>query len=226
MVLSMRIVPALLALPLLAAAPAERGYSVTDFDRLRVDGPFEVVLVTGRAPSARASGGKASDLDGLLVEVAERELKVRAKPGRNPDGIRVEVSTHALRSASVSGPAQVSIDRIRTQRAALSLSGSGGIIVDQVEADMLTLGAAGSGRIQIGGSAKTLKAAVAGTAELDGDSLMADQAEVTSQTAGRITVGARTTATVSASGSGETIVTGTAACTVEQRGRGPVRCGR
>ncbi len=226
MILRMRIVPALLFVPLLAAAPAERRYSVTEFDRLRVDGPYEVVLTTEGAPSARAQAAKAADLDGLLVEVEARELKVRAKPGMRADGVRLEVSTHGLRNVSVSGPAQVSINRMRAQRAAVSLSGSGGIAVEQVEADMLSLGAAGSGTLRIGGSAKTLKAAVAGTAELNGAALVADQAEVTSQTAGRTTIGARTTAKIRASGSGETIVTGSAACTVERRGRGPVRCGR
>ena len=218
--------PALLALPLLAAAPAERRYTVTDFDRLRVDGPYEVVLTTGRAPSARAVAGSAGDLDGLSIDVESRELRVRAKPGRAAHGIRLELATHDLRAVNVTGPAQVEIDKAKAQRFALSLSGSGGVLLGRVETDALSLGVAGSGHVRIGGTAKSLKATVVGTAGLDGEGLTADQAEIFSETAGRVALTARTTARVRASGSGETVVTGNAACTVEQRGRGPVRCGR
>src|SRR3546814_19405145 len=55
----------LAALALTATAPAqaaERRYTVTDFNRIRVDGPFVVTLATGKSPSATASGeiGSAS----------------------------------------------------------------------------------------------------------------------------------------------------------------------
>ena len=33
-----------------APAPAQRNYSVTNFDRIRVDGPYEVRLKTNVAP--------------------------------------------------------------------------------------------------------------------------------------------------------------------------------
>ena len=43
-----------------AAAPATRNYSVTSFDRIRIDGPYKVALKTNVAPYARASGTQAS----------------------------------------------------------------------------------------------------------------------------------------------------------------------
>jgi hypothetical protein len=62
---------ALLLLAPLMAAPAhaaERGYSVTDFDRIRIDGPYRVTLTTGRSPGARAVGAQAA-IEGVAVEV-------------------------------------------------------------------------------------------------------------------------------------------------------------
>ena len=61
----MRILASLLLAPLFvlgAASPlaaAERSYSVTDFNRVRVEGPFAVTLATNVAPFARASGARA-----------------------------------------------------------------------------------------------------------------------------------------------------------------------
>ncbi|HMC91878.1 MAG TPA: DUF2807 domain-containing protein, partial [Allosphingosinicella sp.] len=62
---------ALFALLLTAAAPAaaaERSYPVTDFDRIQVEGPYEVTLVTGGASTARGSGSQAA-LERVTVEV-------------------------------------------------------------------------------------------------------------------------------------------------------------
>ena len=52
---------ALAASLLLAAGPApaaDRTFSVTSFDRIRVDGPYQVTLSTNVAPFARATGSR------------------------------------------------------------------------------------------------------------------------------------------------------------------------
>ena len=67
-------------LALAAAAPAgaaERLYSVTDFDRVQVDGPYQVTLTTGRASGARAEGS-AEALERVSIEVQGSTLRVRA----------------------------------------------------------------------------------------------------------------------------------------------------
>src|SRR5687768_12032998 len=73
-----RILPfALLALA--AAAPAggaERSYSVTDFDRVQVDGPYRVSLRTGLTSGARAEGSQEA-LDRISVDVQGGTLRVR-----------------------------------------------------------------------------------------------------------------------------------------------------
>jgi len=57
----------LASLPATAAAPvAQRNFSVSSFDRIRVDGPYEVRLKTNVAPFARASGSAAAS-DGVSV---------------------------------------------------------------------------------------------------------------------------------------------------------------
>ena len=59
-----------------AASAAERGYSVQDFDRMRVEGPYDVTVRTGGATSARAIGPQAG-LDRLTVTVSNGVLIIR-----------------------------------------------------------------------------------------------------------------------------------------------------
>jgi len=53
------------SLPATAATPT-RGYTVIGFDKIRVDGPFDVTVRTGLAPSARATGSTAA-LDRISI---------------------------------------------------------------------------------------------------------------------------------------------------------------
>src|SRR3546814_18205842 len=69
----------LAALALTATAPAqaaERRYTVTDFDRLRVDGPFVVTLATGKSPSAPAYGASRA-LEPVSTAVSGMTLRTR-----------------------------------------------------------------------------------------------------------------------------------------------------
>ena len=235
MVLTMiRIMPAFLLLALSAAAPAfaaERRFTVTDFDRVQVDGPFEVVLTTGKAPSAGASGS-AQALDRISVDVQGRTLRVRPDrsgwggfPGEGAGPVRITLSTHGLRAATVTGSGRLSIDKAKAMRFDLAVSGSGRIGLGSLEADNLVVGLLGSGLIEVGGKAKKLRATIQGSGDLNAQRLTVEDAEINADTSGTIDVGVGRTAKVVSTGPGDTIVTGKAACTVKALGPGRVRCG-
>src|SRR5947199_206515 len=62
----------------LAAAPAdaaERAYPVADFDRIQIEGPFEVTLATGLSSRVRATGS-AEALDRVSVGLDGKALRV------------------------------------------------------------------------------------------------------------------------------------------------------
>ncbi|WP_217431028.1 GIN domain-containing protein, partial [Sphingomonas bacterium] len=104
---------ALLLLPA-AATGATRERSVGSFDRLRVAGPFEVRIETGRPASARMEADDAS-VDRIEVTVEGDTLVVRMGNGgwgETPAGRAaappvVTLSTPALRSIAVSAGAHV-----------------------------------------------------------------------------------------------------------------------
>jgi hypothetical protein len=225
---------ALLALLALAspAAAAERRFMVTDFDRVQVEGPFEVILTTGRPSSAVASGSPQA-LDRVSIDVQGRTLRVRPNrsawggyPGQVAGGtVRILVSTRDLAAAAVAGAGSLAIDRAGGLRLALNVTGSGRITLAAVQADQLILGLTGSGRITLAGKAKTLRASIQGTGDLDGASFRADDADIVTDTAGMVAFTAVRSAKVRANGIGAVEIGGSPACTVTGLGGGNVRCG-
>src|SRR3546814_8890037 len=115
----------LAALALTATAPAqaaERRYTVTDFDRIRVDGPFVVTLATGKSPSATASGGSRA-LERVAIDVEGRTLRISPNrppwggyPGEQRGPVEIVVTGHDLRAASVNGSGRLVIDEVEAMR--------------------------------------------------------------------------------------------------------------
>lgn len=234
----MKILPLLAAMLSVAAgwaAPAgaaERGYSVTDFDRIRVDGPYRVTLATGRSPSARATGSPGA-IDALSVEVQGRTLIVRrnsaawgGQPGRADGSVELRLSTPAIRAAALNGAGSLSIDRLRGASIDLSVSGAGLLSVGAIEADRLTAGVIGSGRMTLAGRAAIAQIGVRGTGGIDGAALVVKDAKVGAEGPGDIKLSATDTANVLANGSGSMTVLGNPACTVKASGSAAVVCGR
>lgn len=223
---------AFLALSAAPASAAERRYSVSDFDRIQVDGPFQVALTTGRAGSAMASGSNAA-IERVSIDVQGGTLRVRANrsawggyPGDVAGPVRILLSTHGLRGASLAGSGRLSIDKARTMRFDVALSGSGQIDLGVIEADMLAVALLGSGKITLGGKAKGLRATIQGAGDLDAEALSVDDAQINASTSGSIAVAVRRTATIVSSGQGDTRIIGSPACTVKSSGFGEVLCGK
>jgi hypothetical protein len=229
-----RIALAFAAAITLAAVPAgaaERLYPVTDFDRIQVEGPFEVVLATGLSSKLRAIGS-VDALDRLTIDVEGRTLHIRINrsawggtPGRQTGPVKIEAATRDLARASVLGSGSLAIDKARGLRVDLSVGGSGRLTVGALDADQLIVGLVGAGRIGLAGHVKQLRAIVQGSGDLDAQSLKTEDVQLTADTAGTITIGSARSAKVNATGLGDVFIGGAPACTVEDRGSGRVRCG-
>jgi hypothetical protein len=214
------------------AAPIERRYTITDFDRIQVDGPYQVTVATGTASSARASGSREA-IDRVQVDVQGSMLRVRPNPSawggdfsKRNDPLVIHVTTRSLHTARVNGSGSLAIDRIKGLKFDSGVSGSGQISVAAAEADVLRLTLVGSGTIRLGGRAKTVRAEFHGSGNLEAEGLTASDAQIVSDTAGTMKLGVSRSASITASSSGEVEVTGTTACTVKQIGSGRVSCQR
>ena len=213
------------------AAAAERRFTVTDFDRILVDGPFKVTLSTGRSGSAVATGSNQA-LDRVSIEVQGRTLRVRPNrsawggyPGEGSGTLVIKVSTHDLRGAVVTGSGSIDIDKAKGMRFEASVAGSGRIGIASLEADKLGVGLLGSGKIQLAGKVKELRATIQGAGDLDAEKLTVEDADINADTAGNISVGVRRAAKVTATGQGDTRIVGKPACTLKGLASGRVSCG-
>src|SRR5690348_15394711 len=87
------------------AAAATRNFGVTSFEKIRIEGPFDVSLKTGVAPFARASGSPAA-IDRVAIDVQGTTLVVHRSldswggyPDKNPGPVVISLGTHDLSSA-------------------------------------------------------------------------------------------------------------------------------
>lgn len=224
-----------LLLLLLVASPvaaAERPVFVGSFDRLRVEGPFQVTVASGRSPSARISGDPRL-LDHVEVRLDGTTLVVRATIERwqeQPDTrgstpVAVTLATPVLSSAIVVGGGAVTVTGARAARLDLSVTGSGSIVLAGANAEQANATVIGSGRIALAGRAGKARLLVNGAGRIDADRLDAGELVVRVDGPGETLARARFLATVTNIGLGHVAIAGTPRCIVRSDAGGPVQCG-
>jgi Putative auto-transporter adhesin, head GIN domain len=213
------------SLPAAAAAPdTQRSFTVTTFDRIRVDGPYKVTLRTDVAPYARANGS-AYAIDGLSLKVEGRTLVIRTGNsgwggygGESRGPVTIEVGTHELSAAYINGAGALDIDRVRGLGFELSISGSGLARIDQVDVDQMRVGIVGAGTSRLSGRVAKLNASVRGTSALEADGLQVTDAVIGAEGPSIVRAQVTNSARVEAYGLVSVTLTGDPACTVKARG--------
>jgi len=213
----------ILAFFLLAAAAsplaaAQRNYSVTDFTRIRVEGPFAVTLATNVAPFARATGSQRA-LDRVWLKVEGRTLVIRTdrsawggSTDEDAGPVTIAVGTHDLDQATLSGPGSLAIDRVRGLGFSLSSIGSGAASIGEVAADRLRLFAQGSGSMRVAGATKQLDAALNGPGLIDASALTAKDATLSAMGPASLRANITNTVKLTATGTATIALDGGAAC--------------
>lgn len=214
------------------AQAADRRFTVTSFDKVRIEGPYAVTMRTGLGPSARAAGDQRA-LDRLSISVQGTTLIVKMDrsgwtgwPGEQPHGgAAISLTTPSLASAALNGSGSVSIDRMAASDVNIMASGSGAISIGRIEADRLRLSLSGAGKVAMAGKVAQARMTVLGSGAVEAESLIVDDADVMTAGSGDIAFTARRRATVKAEGSGSVRVAGKPACAVTNTGQGTILCG-
>jgi hypothetical protein len=224
------VLPALLAL----AAPAageERRYSVGDFDRVIVEGSYQVHLVTGRASGASAQGRRDA-LDRVSIDVQGQTLRIRRNrnawsgaPGADLGIVTLELTTRNVRSARLIGPARLDLEGARGLTLELSVEGSGNLHAAGVDADRLSLALLGSGRLDVAGATRALTGNFQGSGDIAATALVARNATIVSTTSGAVALTVNGPAAVTNNGVGGVRILGRPLCTIAGIGADQVRCG-
>jgi len=221
------LIPLALFIAGFAPAPEERRVLLTDFDRIRVDGPFNVQVVSG-PPSATISGDRRAvdrvsirNQGGILVV----SVSTATWEGWNDKegAAAITVTVPRLRTANINGGGKLDIASIAGQRVDLGVNGAGSLTVRNLAADQLVTTLTGTGIVRVeGGTARTARFMSYGAGSIDAAGLSVSDLTVHSQSAGDSRFTARFTASVSTLGTGSVRVDGNAACRLA--GPGPASC--
>jgi hypothetical protein len=224
----------LLSLALLAApaSAGARSYIVTNFDRIRVDGPFEVRLTVGPVSSGNADGDPHA-LDDVALDVQGTMLIVHRTAngwgeqgsGKDQGPIVISVTAQALRSATVVGGGKLAITGpVRGQKVDFQVTGTGSIDAQGLDVDEFTTTLIGSGNVSLGGVARRAKLMTNGTGTIAAQGLAANDLIVRLDGPGDTQGNARFTADLTSTGLGHIAVSGDARCTKHAVAGGPITC--
>src|SRR4051812_36014872 len=211
---------ALLALTAPAHA-ADRSYVVTNFDRVRVDGPYSVQVEVGTGGAAASASGDDQALDGLDISVNGSTLTVRK--GSQGWGERGKASgpppvitlrTPAVRGVVVVGGAKLALaGTLRTIRLDLQITGAGTIDARGVDADDVVVTVIGNGNVALAGRTARARFSTNGGGSVAATALDAGEIIVTLEGAGETRASARYFADLTNRGLGLIAITGNPKCT-------------
>jgi len=217
------------------AAPvqaAERRYSVASFERLRVEGPFEVRVTTG-GPATGMAATDERTLDRLTLTVEGTTLIVRLSNvkgwgERGSTAVRtapvVTLTTPLLRSALAVAGARVHIGAGKSDRFDVAVNGAGSIAVTGLDADQVIATVIGTGAVTLSGAARETRLLLNGAGQIDSAALQTGDLTVRLEGTGEIRTAARYNASVTTSGLGRVTVAGKPRCRVRAISGGPVIC--
>lgn len=220
----------LILMLLLSAGPAlaaDRSVMLTEFERLRVEGPFAVRVVSAGRRGARISGDRdaqdrvALRQQGSTVVVGVADMGWNGWRDKGAQAV-VTIVAPQLRAATVNGGGRLSVERMRGQRIELTLNGAGSLAVGAVEADQLIGTVFGTGALSVGGATGQARFTNDGNGSIAADALKVRALTVMARSVGDTDVRAQVSAQVSNSGVGAVRVAGGAPCMVT--GGGPVSC--
>jgi hypothetical protein len=220
---------ALLAIP---ASADGRSYIVTNFDRIRVDGPFDVRLTVGPGSSGSAEGDPRA-LDDVSLDVQGTTLIVHrtangwgeqgSDKGRRP--VVVTVTAPVLRSATVVGGGKLMIGgAVRGQKVDFQVTGTGTIDAQGLDIDEFATTLIGSGNVLLAGVTRRARLMTNGTGSIAAQGLIANDLVVRLDGPGETQANARFTADLTSTGLGHIAVNGDGRCVKHALAGGPIDC--
>ncbi len=218
----------------LAVQPAqavERKFSIFSFENIQIKGAINVIVTTGKGVSAKAQANNRKTLDRVYLDRNSKTLVIMVRPKANmnqsfdtDEKITVWVSTYAVKSISVIGGGNVSLDKLSGRKSRVRLSGFGTLNIAKVDSDALDLAMNGGGLINIGGQVKNGRIELLGSSILDGASLTVEKLTLFHRGPASSHISATREAKISDSGSGKITIDGKPNCLVKTTGFSEIIC--
>lgn len=206
-----------------AASTTTRSFGIRSFEKIRVEGPYRVTLKTGVAPFARARGPQAA-LDRIDFEMRGDMLLVRSGPfAKNPAAaalapVEVELGTHDLSSAALTGAGSLAIDKVKGLKFDLSVQGAGTTDIAQVAVDQLSINLGGNAAARLSGKSQRMTAILRGLSTVELSGLQVSDAVFGAEGPSTVRATVTKAAKIDGRGTASFVLAGRPSCTLNVQG--------
>jgi Putative auto-transporter adhesin, head GIN domain len=224
-----RFIAALLTLLALSPAhAAERSYLIGSFEDLIVEGDIQVILTTGKAPSAKASGDKERlsslkiDRQGSVVRIRMQGLGANRAAG---EPLKVILTGRDIRKLVLLGSGKITANDLSIPELRLEIRGSGEIDIASVKNERLVAVLVGSGKLTLGkGSVTSGEVTIDGSPVITTSGVMTDKLNLQQNGPATSKFTVKRSAEITNSGTGTITIDGTATCLIRQAGGAIISC--
>lgn len=234
MTIRMFIVTAMLAYFQQTANATERKFLMGSFQDIVIDGDMHVNIITGKSPSAKASGDRRM-LDSLKLVRVGKTMTVRIHDIiNNEKGVPISepliitLTNREVRNITVRGNAKLSVSEInQPYGSTIRMNGGGEINVGKMEVDNLAITLFGNGKLNIAsGAADDSRVEIRGAAEFMATGLKSRVLRLThdGNATTKITVAEKSD--IFNDGSGSITIGGTGLCFIRKAGMAAIDCQR
>ncbi len=223
----------ILAMLLLSSAghAAERKFSIFGFDDIRIGNGVDVVLTSGKGPSARAEGATREILDRVSLQKNGKQLVVSVRP-RSLDRNNYEedapvtlyLSSYAIENLSHLGSGRVTLDKLSGRTPKVRLGGFGTVQIDAVEADRLDVAMTGGGQLKMAGEAVAARIELQGASIFESPDLAVEKLNLVQRGPVSTHLAVERDANISNFGTGRIQIDGRPNCTVRTDGSAQIIC--
>ena len=231
----MRIFPIFLLSAMLllssTAQAAERKFSLFGFDDIRIGNGVDVILTSGKGPSARAEGETRELLDRVSLQKNGKQLVVSVRPkslsGNDYDAdgpVTLYLSSYAISGISHLGSGLVTLDKLSGRTPHVRLGGFGTLRINSVDADRLDLAMTGGGQVIMAGKARDARIELQGASLFESPDLTVEQLSLVQRGPASSHLMVKREAIITNNGTGRILITGKPNCTVRTDGAAEIVC--
>lgn len=226
----------LLSLPILlllssAGHAAERKFSIFGFDDIRIGNGVDVVLTSGKGPSARADGATREILDRVSLQKNGKQLVVSVRrksldrDNYEEDApVTLYLSSYAIEEISHLGSGQVTLDKLSGRTPKVRLGGFGTLRIDGVKADRLEVAMTGGGQLTMAGEAVAARIELQGASIFEGPGLEVEKLTLVQRGPASTRLAVEREANISNFGTGRIQIDGSPNCIVRTDGSAEIIC--
>lgn len=210
---------------------AERSFSVYGYDDVRITGPVNVEIETGKGMSARAEAADRATLDRVSLRRNGSQLVIsmdnrtdQTNHYQKDAPVTVYLGSYEIKKITHSGTGTVKLDKLSGRTPRAQLGGFGVMDIGSVDADILEVAMQGGGQISIAGKAGDARINLLGSSMFNAPDLIVKDLQLNQRGPAQSHVSATREAKVSNSGTGTITVDGKANCLVKSDGAAQIIC--